>query len=504
MRLGLGLALSNQIFRNAGGTPTPAPAPGSSATTFTTTPQTQFHPNAQAGSVTKNGSVVTACPDLRGLAALSAGSTTGPVEMTDALGRKFWRFEGAQFAQIAAAFAATSQGVSVIFVGRNHKSVGTWISPGLNGAAPATPNSGLLVPYTTGGAPYTPRIFGNLSTSSDAANRKFMAMGHQLHVVAVRAGVGATGTRTYINNDKATRAGFATANAFAGMELGRFALNANSYGNFDLYEVALFNTALADATMDAAVAEVVTNWQIPQITKSLILEGDSRIHEPFANTGITTGNILGMLLTNPGAGLIPEDCRVITLAASGDKVSNMVLRKNAASPSAYAADMMLPGENHVAYIMGTNDGQGSGDVDYGTSPAANTTGRGDLIYAADVAMLNNATVGQEGLLQRGFIVTRGIEPQQASNSNISTEQLRLRHRDAAFMTDCLAGVGQSFDGKLRRLEIPNITIGGVKPFDTAAGIPNAYYNDTQHPNAAGAVLWTTGGDTPANGFGAVL
>ena len=497
--LGLGLAVMPVLARYPGGG---AAAPGATATSFTTAPQTQFHPHSQAGAVTKNGSVITACPDIKGLAALSAGGTTGPVEMTDALGRKFWRFEAAAFAQIAATFAANTRGVSAILTGRIHRSAGAMLSCGLNGASPPATSTGLIHTYTTGGAPYVLRPLGILSTG-DAANRKFMACGHQLQVLAVRAGTTAGGgQRCYVNTDKAAVAEASLGAAFTGMELGRYAASGGSAGSFDLYELALFTSGLAASAMDTAVAEAVANWQIPQLTATLLLEGDSRVHQPLANTGIPTGRILGMLLTDPGAGYVPGNYRVLTMAASGNMIADMTTRKNAASPGAYAADMQLTGERHVAYVMGTNDGQGSGDANYpGTT--ANTVQRGDAIVAADKAMIYDGTGA--GLLEKGWTVTRVIEPQQASNSNVSTAQMRLRHREAAFLTDTLAGAGQTYDGKLRRLELPLLSIGGFKPFDldtTVAG--NAYYNDTQHPNAAGAVLWASGGDTPQYGWGAVV
>ncbi|MGH8473271.1 MAG: hypothetical protein ACREVJ_12630, partial [Gammaproteobacteria bacterium] len=132
----------------------------------------------------------------------------------------------------------------------------------------------------------------------------------------------------------------------------------------------------------------------------------------------------------------------------------------------------------------------------------NTTQRGDAIVVAEKAMLYDGA--GTGLLEKGFTVTRMVEPQVQSNANISIEQQRVGIRAAVYLTDTLSGSGQTYDGKLRRIELPNVSTGGLKPFDTSAGIPNAYYNDALHPNSAGAVLYATGGDTPANGWGAVV
>lgn len=473
---------------------------GGSATSFTTAPQTHFHPHQQAGAVTKSGSVVTACPDLRGLAALSAG--TGPVEMTDALGRKFWRFEGTAFAQIANAFAANTRGVSFVLVGRIHKSAGAMISCGLNGAAPAT-STGLMATYNTSAAPFVMRPLGILSTG-DAANRKFMACGNQLAVYAVRAGdTAAGGQRCYVNNDRASVAQASLSAAFSGLELGRFANTGASYGSFDLYEVAFWNTGLASAAMDAAVAEAVAHWQIPQLTASLYLEGDSRVHG--VNSDVTTGTALGMVLSTPGAGFVPANVRVINMAASGNQISHMVTRRDSASPGAYAADMQLAGEAHIVFLMGANDGAPSGDANY-SGTTFNTAARGDAITAAEKAMLY--TGSGTGFLEKNggkFTVTRMVEPITQASPSVSILQQRVGIRAASYLTDTQSGPGQAYDGKLRRIELPNITIGGLKPFDQPSDLPNVYMDgDGVHPSKLGVQLYASGGDTPALGWGAAV
>lgn len=482
-------------------TPAPAPAPaGTAATTFTTAPQTQFHPHSQAATVTKSGSIITACPDLKGLAGLTAGATTGPVEMTDALGRKFWRFEGTAFAQIAATFAANTRGVSAILVGRIHKSAGSMLSCGLNGQPAPGTSTGLIATYATSAAPYVLRPLGILSTG-DAANRKFMACGNQMQVIAVRASdTAGGGQRCYVNNNAADVATASLAAAFTGMELGRYAATAVAYGKFDLYELILYTTGLANAAMDAAVAEAVTNWQIPALTATLVLEGDSRVHG--TNSNVTSGTALGMVLTDPGAGYVPGNFRVINMGGSGNQIGDMVTRRDAVSPGVYAADMQLAGEKHLAFIMGVNDGGPSDDTAYSPT-VANTAARGDAIVAAEKTMLYTGT--GTGFLEKGWTVTRMVEPIVAASPSVSILQQRVGIRAPACLTDTLSGAGQLYDGKLRRLELPLVAVGTVTPFNQPADIPNAYIDaDGTHPNQLGVKLYASGGDTPANGWGAVV
>lgn len=484
--------------RASGGTPTPTPESGVTATSFTTTEQAHFHPHSQAGVVTKSGSEIVACPDLKGLAALTATSGTAPVEMTDALGRKFWRCEGAQFAQIAAAFAANTRGVSAIMVGRWHKNAGSALSCGINGASPPATSTGLLATYSTSGNPYVHRPLGILSTT-DATNKKYMPIGNQLQVIAVRAGTTALGgQRCYVNNRVAVCSQASVSAAFTGMEIGRYASSGGSYGAFDLYELALWNTGLASATMDAAVAEAVAHWGIAEITATLVLEGDSRIHG--TNSDVTTGTALGMVLSAPGAGHVPANVRVLNMATSGGQIPDIITRRDAAN-SIFDSAMDIGGEKHVAYIIGANDGAPSGDANY-AGTTFNTTQRGDAITAAEKAMIRNGTTG---FLDRGWTVHRMVEPMVKASPSVSIAQQRVGIRAADFLTDCLAAPGQTYDGKLLRHELALISVGGATPFNTTADVGSPYTDgDGVHPTILGVQLYASGGDTPAYGFGAVV
>lgn len=492
--------------RYGGGTPAPTPAPGVAATTFATAPAVQYHPHAQAGTVTKSGSVITACPDLQGLAALSAVAGTGPVEMTDALGRKFWRFEGTKFAQIAAAYAANTRACSIVFVGRNHRAPGAAdhniLSLGLNGSAPPATTTGPLCVSGAGSAVSrapVPRPQGFLA-ATDATNKKNVVVGSQMQVLAVAARTTANGgQRVYVNNNAASVAQSSTSAATAGAELGRMASSGSGFGMFDLYEIALWADEPSNAVMDARVAAAVTNWSIPAITGTLILDGDSRFS---GHTTVSMGQTVGMVLTDPGAELVSTSLRVINIAVSGAQVPNLVARRDETN-GIYASDMQLAsGVKRVVFMIGVNDVGASGNANYPTF-ASGTTGRGDDVYAAVVALIYNGTTGY---LDRGFEVVSCVE-MASSNAAlmVSTGQKRTRERAAAFLTDCLAGSGELYDGKLSRLEFPLATIGGTTLFDTTVNAANTtYYNaDGIHPNNTGAAAMVTGGDTPQYGLGSL-
>lgn len=480
-------------------TPAPPPAPGIAATSFATAPAVHFHPNAQAAVVTKSGNVVTACPDLKGLAALSAAGGTGGVEMTDALGRKFWRYEGAQLSQIAAAFASNPQNVAVVFVGRSHQRAGNILSLGLNGGTAPTTATGLINTYTTGSRPSLNRPLGKLFAGTEP-NIAHMAIGAQLQVIGVRSVTTANGgLTTWVNNQRESTTQTAYTSAFAGAELGRFATGANGYGAFDLYEIALWNAAPSMAQMDAAVAGAVANFAIPPITDTLVLEGDSRVYG--SNSDVSSGTALAMVLSAPGAGYVPEGFRVLSYGASGAQIPHMVTRRDDPE-SIFATKMNIGGQRHVAFVVGANDGAPSGDANYGAT-AFNTVARGDAVAAAEKALIHNG--GSTGYLGRGWTVTRMVEPIVQASPSVSILQQRIRIREAAYLTDCLAGPGQTYEGKLRRIELANVAVGALKPFDQPANLPNAFVDgDGVHPNRLGVALYASGGDTPALGWGAVV
>ena len=98
-----------------------------------------------------------------------------------------------------------------------------------------------------------------------------------------------------------------------------------------------------------------------------------------------------------------------------------------------------------------------------------------------------------------------VEPIVAASPSVSILQQRVGIRAASYLTDCLAGAGQTYDGKLRRLELALVSMGGFKPFDQPGDLPSFYYgSDSTHPTQLGVQLYASGGDTPGKGWGAVV
>ena len=95
---------------------TNAVIPGVERPTFTTTPTVLYHPNTETG-VTLSGSEVTAVSGEE----YDLSTTSGPDEATDALGRKFWRFDTDEFLEIPNTYTFNPQAVTVLMVVRAHR-----------------------------------------------------------------------------------------------------------------------------------------------------------------------------------------------------------------------------------------------------------------------------------------------------------------------------------------------------------------------------------------------
>jgi hypothetical protein len=77
----------------------------------------------------------------------------------------------------------------------------------------------------------------------------------------------------------------------------------------------------------------------------------------------------------------------------------------------------------------------------------------------------------------------------ATSAETQINDLRTLLRASGFLTDCLAGTGQDYDGKLARIELPLIEVAGDRIFDTAADATdtNWYQGDSTHPTPAAAI-----------------
>lgn len=463
--------------------------PGSSATVFGAAPTVHYHPNSQ--SATLSGGRVTACPDIRGLAALTEGAAgAGPFQYTDDPGRKFWRFVGAEYLNGATAFAADQRGITVLAVVRQHRaSTGNFFGLGNSAAGTAVNTQGTVINTSiSGGVP--PYLRGtSTAASSDATNKAKLIVGSQLQVIAVASRPTASGgQRLYVNNDAGNVVQSAGAlTGVTGFEIGRYPFSPGASGTWllaDIYEMAVFAGVLTNAQVDARVAEMVANWNIQQITNQVVLEGDSITQ----GTGtITTGNQTSMYLSRPGASYaMPASWRVINLGVSGNTIANLVTRRDAANTM---FDNLLSGRNVVGCQIGRNDAP---------------TRTGAQMYADIVALLNTTSTGY---LQRGWEVRQAVNIASASSVFTAISDLRALLRNSTFLTDTLTGTGQTYDGKLKLIELPLITSGASGTiFDTVADSADTtwYQGDATHPTELGVAAMINGADTPANGYAASI
>lgn len=505
---------------------------GMSATAFPLAPDIHYHPHSQAAALDGNSRVLS-CPDLRGLAGASGiafgGGTVGPVEMTDALGRKFWRFTGGQYLLIANTLAALSaRGVTVMGIWRKHNHKGqvvNFFSPRYSAYTDDSTNSnytGGSTLRTVGSGNTAARLYGaGVDSFSDGTNGYKMIPGCQLHLAGVASRTTANGgQRFYVNLDTASanQSGVTSANCTGGV-IGGLPQSGNgvnaSTGYFDLYEFALWKGELSNAQADAAAAAMVANHAITPITRQLVLEGDSITDGIATSLSVspTSGDNLGMQLSAPGAALLPGDVRVINAGTSGNQVADLVTRRDTGN-SMFTA--IYPGgaaNNVVAVQIGRNDLSGS----LGQRNSA-------MHYANVVALINT---GGTGYLQRGWkVVAVGNIGTAATPVTVNVlpgedtlqkriEGFRALIADTAnhlpnptFLTDCQTGTGQAYDGLLDVLHLYDVTVGGDTKLNSNADVldtASGYYDtDQTHLRVAGITLMITGGDTPHRGYGSIL
>ena len=181
----------------------------------------------------------------------------------------------------------------------------------------------------------------------------------------------------------------------------------------------------------------------------------------------------------PGRPGLPDGVRVLNLGASGNKVAELVVKRDAADGWPLALLPGGPAANRLAVQIGRND------TAQGATPAQ--------VRDALAAYL---TQDGTGVFARGFSATVAINIATGSMGAIGP--LRELLRDPAW----LAG-----EGRLSRLELPRIEQpAGVRPFDAAeaTGGPAYQTGDTTHPGVEGTRLMATGGVTPQHGYGALM
>lgn len=493
----IGFSLGVELAARRGGGV--APAPGASATSFATTASAHWH--AGVSTVATSGGRVTSASDLRGLAGLTEGASgAGPKEVTDALGRKCWRFEGAEYLNVASALVGDTRAITVFMVGRHHRNTNSSHMFALGNVAGGTQvNVGTIMSAVPSGSipPYLRT--GGISASGDATNGKNVICGSQLQVLGAVSRTTANGaSRLYHNLNVATGAQVSIGNAaVVGGEIGRNPFSAGTSGTwaqFDLYEMVVFLGTLTNTQADAVAAALVANWAVPAVTDRLVIEGDS-IHQgttviPYSDTppsGVPSGKSIGMALTEPGSPIVAAGTSVINMAASGSTTVTQTTRRDAAN-TLFA--QTLSGRNRILNLIGRNN-VGALGQDAATA------------YAAIVAL--NHTAGT-GYLERGWEVIQAINVAVSSSMSAANDALRTSMRSPQFLTDCLANSGQTYEGKLRIVDLPLITVAGDTKFDTVSDSADTavFQGDSTHPTLAGQGLMISGGDMPAYGYVAAL
>lgn len=467
-----------------------------------------------------------AYPALEQAAAATTPATIGPVQMTDALGRKFWRFTGSSALIIANALNALNMRQMMVFaVWRVAK-----VTRGTDFALLSLRYSAYTNETTNTAQTNGYILRGNAATStSEAARLKSGTVdsyangigghfipGAQIHVAGFNSRT--TGGRFYINertNDVAQTS--LTATNGTGMIIGGKATTSNAVTGttdncYDLYELAIWKGTYTNAQSDTASAEMVANWGIQAITGQIIMTGDS-ITECIdtSSTVVIPQDGIAHKLAAPGAGYIPANFRVINIGIAGSALDTYsgaitgVDLDTQRDDTSSGFQMVYSGgaaNNIVTVNVGINDMRSS----VGNQTAAQH-------YARFVTLLNTGTTGY---LQRGFKVV-AVTP--TSISGDATGQSRISaFRDllinpttdvivSQFLTDVLANVGQTYDGLVSVLPISKITYassGTIFADATDAGDTTYYATDGTHHTPLAMTLMVEGGSTPTYGYGPFL
>ena len=418
-------------------------------------------------------------PVLEQASSATALTFIGPVQMTDALGRKFWRFSGSQLLTIASSLVFTKRNCAMLVIGRNHRANTT--SAVLGGQGQST---GMLEATWASSRMPVPRVFNKAYTTLDATYNNLI-VGSQLHLI----GAASSGTRViHLMNDKdgsTTQVGTdATCN---GGFIGGTSTGAN--GEWDVYEVAIWNTNQTDANIKAQRDLMFANWGLTTVTSQVVTMGDSITK---GVTGVDSGSVPSVRIAEPGMGYIPDGCRVVNVGSGGQTINDAVSERDAANTFTQFTLAGGAANNKILFHMGTNDMGAIG----GTQTAA-------AVYAEVVALLNSAS--PSGYLQKGWkVYVANNTAADDSTKAVQIPALRALYNDPQFLTDTLSNTGQTYDGLVKVIQTQLITKspdGTI--FDTQADAQSlVYYKDGLHPSEAGNDVLVSGGDTPQYGFGA--
>jgi hypothetical protein len=448
------------------------------------TPTARWHPGFS--SVVESGGRVVSASDLQGLAAATEGGAgLGPLALTDALGRKFWRFDGAQFMNVANALTINNRAVSVFMVGRAHRGATGAILGFGNAAAGTAINAGGAAMDSARallGAPYLRSH--SRAGALDATNGRWMVPGAQMQVLGAASRTTANGGTCLMLNRKQALVAQNTVSApsVIGAEIARrpdTPGTSGNWGTFDLYELIVWSAGLTNAQMQNVASTLADHYAIPEIENQLILDGDSIMQ----GTGDVTASLsAAMIATEIGANRIPATWRVVNMGTSGNQVSNLVGKRDDATSWSVAT---LPGQNVLAFEIGRND-MGSGGL------------TATQHYANVLAYMNTPTTG---VLQRGWHARVMANIATSSILMAQIEAYRALIRNPQFLTDTQSAPGMAFAGRVSVVDTDLIEDGGQPIFLTAANATDTTYyaGDNTHPTILGARLRITGGDNPARG-----
>lgn len=419
-------------------------------------------------------------PDLEQAASATTPTVVGPVQMTDALGRKFWRFSGSHLLTIMPLLVFTKKSHCSLVVARQHRPATTSALLGGQGQSTAmleSNNSSCRVPV--------PRVFNRARTTVDATYNNLI-VGSQLQVI----GAASSGTRCLLttNANDSSEAAVGTDATCTGGFIG--GTSSGAQGEWDVYEVAIWNANQTDANFRAQRDLMIANWSIPAVTKQICLVGDSIT---YGATGVDSGSIPSALLGEPGTNRVPDGTRIINLGSGGTTINFGVSDRDAASSW---TNLTLAGgaaNNKIIFHYGTNDMAAIG----GDETAAQ-------VYAETVAYINSAS--PSGVLQKGWKVY--VQMNTAADNAWKAVQipaLRTLYNDPQFLIDTLSNSGNTYDGLVKLINIHLQTVGGNTVFSTQTDAKSlVYYKDGLHPSAAGYAVLVPGGDTPQYGYAAAL
>lgn len=446
---------------------------------------TRWHP--AHSNVTLDGGRVTRATDLSGLADASAPIGLGPTALTDPLGRAFWRFEGDSYLEIADALTLTSRNMSVFFVGRFHEVITRSPVFALGRAQAGAPNTiqSALETAVEGDSIPALRSYSYPRNSNYPALAQ-MVTGSQMQVVGM---VGATSgdSHLWMNTNRSPLRDPYLVRDINGAEIGRYAHRpgrSGTWGRFDLYEMIVVDRAISGDDGDILVADLMHRYGIVPAVNQLVLEGDSIMR---GTDPVTSGQAANMVLTDPGAGQIGTDWRVVNLASNGATIAKLRTRRDA--PNGWVTTP-LPGQNVLAFELGRND------LSSGTQSAATH-------YANVVDYLSDAPQsGGQNMFAQGWHVRCLVNIASAQTLEAKITAYRALLRDPAFARDTQTDAGGAYAGQMQLVETDLITSGGDLIFATPSDAADLRYyaGDNTHPNATGCALRATGGDTPAHGI----